>query len=113
MRRRYVYRQNPETGQVESIEVGDDYTPPDAERVPVFTDRFMEGVRATDGTDISNRWKRREWMKRRDLVDVDDCKGMWAEAEKRREAMAQGKHDTAERREAVQRAMYQLSQRGR
>lgn len=109
MRRRYVYRTNPVSGQVESIEVGGDYETPT--RQPVYTDRYMEGVRASDGTDISSRGKRKEWMRRNDLVDVDDCKGMWAKAEKEREAMTQGKHDTPARREAIGRAIHNLSQR--
>jgi hypothetical protein len=109
VRRRYVYRRNPETGQVESMEVGGDYDPHDV-RQPVYTDRFMEGVRATDGTDISSRQKRNEWMKRNDFVDVGDCTGMWAKAAKEREAIAQGKHDRAARREEIGRAIYRLEQ---
>lgn len=106
-RRRYVYRVNPETGTVESHEVGTDYEAP--QRQPVYTDRYMEGVRATDGTDIGSRQKRAAWMKRNDLVDVDDCKGMWAKAEKERAEIARGRHDTSARREEVQRAIYRLS----
>lgn len=109
MRRRYVYRHNPETGQVESFEVGGDYEVP--QRLPVFTDRHMEGIRATDGTDISSRQKRNEWMKRNNFVDVSDCQGMWAKAAKEREAISQGKHDRAARREAIGRAIHQLEQR--
>lgn len=110
-RRRYVYRRNPDTGQVESVEVGEDYVQPDSERVPVTTDRYMEGIRATDGTDISSRQKRNEWMKRNNFVDVSDCQGMWAKAAKEREAISQGKHDKAARREAIGRAIHQLEQR--
>lgn len=47
-------------------------------------DRHYDGLRATDGTDISTRSKHREYMKRNGLTTVDDFKGVWAEAEKRR-----------------------------
>lgn len=94
----------------EPIEVGEEYAPVDV-RQPVYTDRYMEGVRATDGTDISSRQKRNEWMKRNDFVDVSDCQGMWAKAAKEREAIAQGKHDKAARREAIGRAIHQLEHR--
>jgi hypothetical protein len=109
-RRRWVYTSggNP---LPEPIEVGDEYVPPDSERVPVTTDRYMEGIRATDGTDISSRQKRNEWMKRNNLVDVGDCQGVWAKAAKEREALAQGRHDSSARREAVGRAVYELSRR--
>jgi hypothetical protein len=110
VRRRYVYRPNPGTGEVEAIEVGEEYATTEV-RPPVYTDRHMEGVRATDGTDIGSRQKRNEWMRRNNLVDVDDCKGVWAKAAKEREALAQGRHDTAARREAVGRAVYELSRR--
>jgi hypothetical protein len=53
-------------------------------RVPVVTDRYMEGVCTTDGIDIGSRAKRREYMKITDSVDYDDCKGMWAKAERLR-----------------------------
>lgn len=109
-RRRYVYRRNSETGQVESHEVGEEYAPTDV-RQPVYTDRYMEGVQATDGTDISSRAKRKEWMKRNDFVDVSDCAGLWAKAAKEREALAQGKHDTAARREDIGRAIHRLSRK--
>ena len=109
-RRRWVYRPNPETEQVEAVEVSEDYAPADV-RAPVFTDRYMEGVQATDGTDISSRSRRNEWMKRNNLVDVDDCKGLWAKAAKERQAIAEGRHDTAARREAVGRAVYELNRR--
>lgn len=111
MRRRYVYRTNPETGEVHSYEVGENYVPEGSERQPVFTDRYMEGARATDGTDIGNRWKRREYMRRNNLADADDFKGIWAKAAREREAVFTGQHDKAERREAVARALYAAEQR--
>lgn len=108
-RRRWLYTMGGRPLEA-PIEVSEDYVPPDAERAPVYTDRYMEGVRATDGTDIGSREKRKAWMKRNDLVDVSDCTGMWAKAARERAEVAQGKHDTSARREEVQRAIYRLSQ---
>lgn len=109
-RRTYAYRKNPETGQVESYEVGADYVPAEA-RPPVYTDRYMEGVRATDGTDIGSRAKRAEYMRRHNLADADDFKGTWARAATEREAFYSGKHDTQARREAIARALHERTRR--
>lgn len=84
-RRRFLYTQ----GGVplpEPVEVTPEHQTYDA-RQPVFTDRYMEGVRSPiDGADIGSRAKRREYMKARGLVDADDYKGQWQkDAERRQE----------------------------
>ncbi|RKH09003.1 hypothetical protein D7X74_30435 [Corallococcus sp. CA047B] len=106
MRRRFVYRTNPETGQVESHEVSADYQSVEA-RAPLFTDRFMEGAQAQDGTDISSRTKRRDYMRAHNLADTSDFTGTLEAATKERARFydADSKHDTQARREAVARAM--------
>jgi hypothetical protein len=109
-RHRYVYRKHPETGQVESFEVGEDYVSQEV-RAPVFTDRYMEGVSATDGTDIGSRRKRAEYMRANNLADADDFKGVWAKAAREREAFFSGKQQDTQRREAVARAMYERKSR--
>lgn len=65
-----------------------EYVPdaPEPARVPVVTDRHYEGVRATDGTDIGSRAKRREYMHRHGLADADDFKGQWAKTAQARKA---------------------------
>ena len=50
----------------------------------VHGDLHYDGLRATDGTDISTRTKHREYMRRHGLATVDDYKKTWSEAEKRR-----------------------------
>lgn len=112
MRRRFVYRNNPDTGQVESFEVGADYQAV-AERAPLFTDRFMEGHQAQDGTDIGSRAKRRDYMRANNLADYSDFEGVREKAAKERAAFfdPNAKHDTQARREAIARAME--SRRGR
>lgn len=110
MRRRFVYRPNPEGG-VDCIEVTPDYQST-AERMPVFTDRHLEGQRASDGTDIGSRGKRKEWMQRNGLADAADFTETWARAEAQRADFYEGRHDTKARREDVARAVYQLKQQG-
>lgn len=106
MRRRYVYRPNPETGRVESVEVTPDFQAHE-ERAPVYTDCYMDGARATDGTDIGSRAKRRAYMQSRGLADASDYTETWAKAEKQRAAFytPDAKHDTQARREAIARAI--------
>jgi predicted nucleic acid-binding Zn ribbon protein len=57
-------------------------------------DRYYDGLRATDGTDISSRSKHREYMRRNGLTTADDFKGTWEKAAKEREAYRQGKAGT-------------------
>lgn len=104
MKRRFVYRPNPETGRVESIEVTPDFQSHE-ERAPVYSDLYMDGVRATDGTDIGSRAKRRAYMQSRGLADASDYTETWAKAEKQRAAYFRGEHDTQARREAIARAI--------
>lgn len=93
------------------VEVSEDYVPPDSDRAPVFTDRYMEGARATDGTDIGSRQKRRAYMQAHGLADADDYKGVWAKAAEQRAAFYGGRHDTEARREAIARALIQRGKR--
>lgn len=74
---------------------------------PVMVDRFYENVRATDGTDIGSRRKHRDYMRAHNLTTADDFKGTWEKAASEREAIRAGQHDKRERREAIERALYQ------
>lgn len=102
-----------ERGFVHVDDLGDEPAATSDQRVPVLTDRYMEGVRAVDGTDIGSRTKRREYMKVKNLADADDFKGEWkkaaAERAKVHEAAKSGKAqgvDRKARREAIARAVY-------
>lgn len=97
------------------VPVGEEWVETDSERMPVFTDRYMEGVKALDGTDISSRSKRREYMKSRNLADADDFKGVWAKAKAEREAFYTpgAGHDKQRRRDALERAYYEATQRSK
>lgn len=71
----------------EPVEVSEDFRGEGAERQPVFSDSYMSGARSPiDGTDISTRAKRREYMKANGLVDADDYRGEWAKAREARQA---------------------------
>lgn len=53
-----------------------------------------EGLRATDGTDISSRAKHRAYMRERGLTTVDDFTQTWAKQAREREASAAGRDAT-------------------
>lgn len=75
----------------------------------LYGDRHYDGMRATDGTDISTRSKHREYMKLNNVTTVDDFKDTWAKAREQRERLyTQG--GTFSRRD-VERAIHQLQNR--
>lgn len=57
-------------------------------------DRHYDGLRATDGADISTRSKHREYMKRHGLAMADDFKDSWAKAQAKRDAYRRGERGT-------------------
>ena len=74
----------------------------------VMGDRHYDGMRATDGTDISTRAKHKAYMKANNLTTTDDFASTWKkEAQKRAEYFKDAKHG-ATRREDVARAIYDL-----
>jgi hypothetical protein len=105
-RRRYVYRPDPDTGEIVAIEVSNDYEPP--VRVQVSMDRHYENTCATDGTDIGSRRKHREYMKRNNLAPSDDFKETWKKSAEQRERVRQGDFDHRARRETLERAFHKL-----
>lgn len=111
MKKRYI--QDPVTFDL--IEVSNDYVPPQRESAKnsgaLWNDRHYDGIRATDGTDISTRRKHREYMKRHNLTTTDDFKQTWAQAQKAREAYyTQGGSIS---RSDVERAMFNVAEKRR
>lgn len=51
----------------------------------MVSDAHYDGLRATDGTDISTRKKHREYMKRHGLTTTDDYKQTWTKRQQERE----------------------------
>lgn len=105
-RRRYI--QDRQTGEL--IEVTSDYQAPlRNDAGALWGDSSYEGMRATDGTDISSRSKHREYMRANNLTTVDDFKDTWAKAQEQRERYyTQG--GTFSRRD-IERAIHQLQNR--
>lgn len=89
-----MYRPNPETGEVEAVEVSQDYQRHE-ERQPVFTDRHLEGMRAPDGTDIGCRWKREEYKRRNGVTDASDYAQTWQQAQEQRTQWRTGQAATS------------------
>ena len=68
-------------------------------------DRHYDGLRATDGTDISSRSKHRDYMKRHGLATADDFKDTWAQAQKARDEYRTTGKGGAVTRDDIARAM--------
>lgn len=105
-RRRYVY--DPKTKEMVEITQG---TQPEAraDAGALWGDRHYDGMRATDGTDISSRTKHREYMKANNLTTADDFTNSWAKAREQRDRLfTQGGSFT---RNDIERAMHQLQSR--
>lgn len=82
-KKRYIQSKEP---PYDLIEVSDDYTAPvRVDSGVLWGDRSYDGMRATDGTDISTRTKHREYMKANGLTTADDFKETWAKAQESRE----------------------------
>jgi hypothetical protein len=70
------------------------FTAPDPSRAldALTSDAIYDGLKASDGTDISTRAKHRAYMKERNLTTVDDYTETWARAAREREQTMAG-HD--------------------
>ena len=105
-RRRYI--QDPKT--LELVEITDDYQAPlRTDSGALWGDRSYDGLRATDGTDISTRTKQRAYMKANGLATADDFKDTWAKAREQRERLyTQGGTFT---KADIERAIHQVQNR--
>lgn len=105
-RTRYI--QDRATGEL--IEITDGMRAPQTETArdagALWGDRHYDGMRATDGADISTRTKHRDYMKRTGLATVDDFSSSWARARESRERYYQrgGSIDRA----SIERAIHQV-----
>lgn len=82
VRRRFIQRRE---APYDFIEVTESYSPeaPNSDRY-LWSDGGYDGLRATDGTDISSRTKHREYMKANGLTTVDDFQKTWDKAAQQR-----------------------------
>jgi hypothetical protein len=108
-RRRWIYRPDPDTGELVALEVSPDYEPP--VRTQVSMDRHYENTAATDGTDIGSRRRHREYMKQHNLTTADDYKETWAKASQQRQDFFEGRHRDSQLREAIGRAWHDLERK--
>jgi hypothetical protein len=93
-------------------EVSDDWE----ETVPEMSikcDLYMDGLRATDGTDISSKAKRREYMNRKGLADTSDFTEHWKKAAVERERVLSGEADSKWRKETIGKMVYEARKQGR
>lgn len=107
MKRRFVYRDDGKGG-VEIFEVPVGRGPP---RIELMLDSHYDGLRATDGTDISSRRRHREYMRLNGLTTADDFKSSWERSFQERMNIRQGHFDTKQRRETILRALHQHERR--
>lgn len=111
-RKTWVYK-NLEGGGVEVFEkgVGDQHPSTDAVHFALSGDRHYDGMRATDGTDISTRTKHREYMKANNVTTMDDFKSVWQGAQKQRDEYRTTGKGGAVTREDIARTIHQLNNR--
>ena len=103
-RRRYVQIKG------ELVEITDDYQPErHNDSGALWGDRSYDGLRATDGTDISTRAKHREYMKLNNLATVDDFKETWSKAQEQRDRYRQSGGTFSKR--DIERVISQLQRR--
>jgi len=98
-------------GGVEVYEKGTEPPSEMAKHNALAGDRHYDGLRATDGSDISTRSKHREYMKRNNVTTMDDYKSTWDHSVKAREAYRTGKGGGAITRDDLARTIAQLNNR--
>jgi hypothetical protein len=105
-RKRWIYKAD---GRV--IDVSDDAPTPTG-GVHLWTDAQFDGLKATDGTDISSRTKYNAYMKATGVTRIEDFTGDWERARKARDEYFTTGKGGAVTREDVGRAIHELEQRG-
>lgn len=111
-RGRFVYRRDPNSGEMRAVRVDEDWN--DAPRSTGDLGKFQyNNLRATDGTDISSRTKRRDYMRAKGLADASDFTEHWQKKAKERESILSGEADTKERREIIGRALHEARSKRR
>lgn len=103
-RRRWVQQTD---GSLLEVTGEDCSTPREARHTnPLAGDRHYDGLRATDGTDISTRTKHRNYMRARGLTTADDFKVQWSKSAEQRSDHFTSGSDHGARREAVAEAVH-------
>ena len=110
----FVYRPNhPAANERGFVDVRE--LEPEPERAldaPIMVDRWYEGARMLDGTDVGSRQKHRQYLKDRGLTTMDDFTNEWAKAEKERQNIRAGiMPDSKERRNEIGRILYEVEKK--
>jgi hypothetical protein len=109
-RRRFVYRPgDPNASPNGFVEILFETTEKKALHAPICAGRFFENTSSPiDGADIGSRKKHENYMRERNLALASDFSGVWNEARKGREGIAQGRLPDKTRRDDVGRALHKL-----
>ena len=104
---RTSYVQDPDTGE---LVPKNEYVPKHslAKHHLIIGDRHYDGLKATDGTDISTRAKHRAYQKAHGYAMMDDFQGTFDKAREKRDAYFTEGKGGATRKEDVARAIAQL-----
>jgi hypothetical protein len=105
VRRRYVQRKQEDgTFKLEEVDVNH-FVPRRnlSDTDALISDRHYDGMRATDGTDISSRAKHRDYMRRNSLTTADDFTDHWKTYHRKEELK-----DNKQRRETIERTIARL-----
>ena len=104
---RTTYVQDPDTGE---LVPKNEYVPKHslAKHHLIIGDRHYDGLKATDGTDISTRAKHRAYMKANNLTTMDDFQSTFNKAREKRDAYFTTGKGGATSRDDVARAIHQL-----
>jgi hypothetical protein len=94
----------------ELVEVERDYVAIERASNRYVGDSHYDGLRSTDGANISTRTKHREYMKRHGLATVDDFKGEFIKKGEARKRFMETGYDPT-RRPQIERAYRELLQR--
>jgi hypothetical protein len=105
-RRRFVY--DDKAGKL--VEITNSRAAPTARDAgALWGDRHYDGMRATDGTDISTRTRHRAYMKANNVTTADDFSSSWEKSRESREKYYTG--GGSFRKEDIHRAIHQLTSR--
>jgi hypothetical protein len=106
MKRKFIYDEK--IGKL--VEVTPHHAPQSARDAgALWGDRHYDGMRATDGTDISTRTRHRAYMKANNVTTADDFSSSWEKSRESRERYYQ--EGGSFRKEDIHRAIHQLSRR--
>lgn len=105
-RTRYVYTHNGQPLK-EPIVVSDEWRDPHGRSTGDLGKFEYDGLRATDGTDISSREKHRAYMKKNNLALAHEYKGTWDKATQERGEFYAGnsRQQAGQRRQAISTAV--------